>query len=143
MSNLHCDLIVLLELGLTTTQQPRLYRAAPERGEGFIGNPLSNFYGSLSCPVDRHCLGLPGLCPHPMNAAREKCLAKGQWLYKAVMPSPRLEPGPSDSQSSALSTTLPDWIVIWYFAILHKTRIKCVTCRHLVTDIFFLKNKKM
>ena len=42
-----------IEFGLTATQQLWLYRAAPERGEGYIGNPLSNFYGSLTCPEDR------------------------------------------------------------------------------------------
>ena len=35
------------------SKQLWLYWAAPERGEGFIGNTLSNFYGSLMYPEDR------------------------------------------------------------------------------------------
>ena len=38
----------IIELSLTATQQLWLYLAAQDRGEGYIGNPLSsNFYGSL------------------------------------------------------------------------------------------------
>ena len=41
------------ELGFTTSQQLWLYWAAQKRGEGYIGNPLSNFYGSLTCSEDK------------------------------------------------------------------------------------------
>ena len=80
----------------------------PREREGYIGNPLSNFYGSLTCQEERPWYtGPPGKRPHPTDAAREKCLAKGHSQYTTVAPPPRLETGTPYLQSSALSTTLP------------------------------------
>ena len=66
-----CLPVRLIEFILTATQQLWLYRAAPERGERYIGNPLSNFYGSFTCPEDRlWYTGPPDKRPHPTDVCQ-------------------------------------------------------------------------
>ena len=97
----------LIELGLTASQQLWLYWSAPERGEGYIGNPLFEFlYGSLKCPVN---------VPIWQTWLERSALPKDTACISQWRPHWGSNPGPPDLQSSALSTTLPAlWLYIWY-----------------------------
>ena len=93
----------------------------PREREGYIGNPLSNFYGSLTCREERlWYTGPPGKRPHPTDVAREKCLAKGHSQYTTVAPPPRLEPGTSvfTVQCAIHYATRPSSVTYWRTMVL-------------------------
>ena len=110
---LYISLSNWIELLLTTTQQLWFYWTAPERGDGYIGNPLSNFYGSLTCPEDRLWYTGP-----PVNVPIRRT-----WLERSALPKDTAcipqwgrhwssNPVPPDLQSSVLTTELPSPLLI-------------------------------
>ena len=84
-----------------------IYWAAPERGEGYEGNALSNFYCSFTCPEYKRDR------PHSTDMVREKCLAIGHTSIPQWRGRRGSNLGPPDLQFGALST-------VFFKPFLHK-----------------------